>query len=284
MNDREAIDKIIEAARITGLAAFIGEAQLAGWGESHDSGAKVTMWLPDSGDLEPFRGMTTKKGKQAGQRLLVIAFEIGADEQPVKLGDLRGIANVPDAVVAEKPFGKYAAELHRLGWFFNPHVLSCIGSDDQYRAWIQRQECVVCESADWVEEKGELRCEAAHVNRPSNAGTGHKSEFSCVSLCHNDHINFQHAQGLPTLYKRFLALRGRKQKTVVIVESDVDGFNIEAREWFDKERDTLLKEWASKTLATRLGYNSMGMVPPDDLANWAMERNLLDTLPAMYRG
>lgn len=267
MNDREAIEKIIEAARLTGLAAFIGETQLAGWGESHDSGAKVTMWLPDSDDLAPFRGMTTKKGKQAGQRLVVVAFEIGEDEQPVKLADLRGIANVPDGVPEQKPFGKYAAELHRLGWFFNRDVLTHIGTDEEYRAWVKSQPCCAEEEMlvhdggiggshlDYRPHSGDVV--AAHVRRIADgAGTGIKPPYSAIPLCDNHHRQ-QHDRG----------------------ESAIGG-----KEWLDKQRNKYLKEWASKTLAAKLGYDSMGMVPPDELANWAMERGLLDTLPPMYRG
>lgn len=56
---------------------------LAGWQESHTAGAKITFWLPDSESLEPFKGMTAKKGNTAGQRFMAVLIEIGDDDQPV---------------------------------------------------------------------------------------------------------------------------------------------------------------------------------------------------------
>lgn len=62
---------------------FQGEVMLAGWGESHNGGAKLTLWLPDPSDLDPFRSVTMKKGKIAGQRFMMVLVEIGEDETPV---------------------------------------------------------------------------------------------------------------------------------------------------------------------------------------------------------
>lgn len=63
--------------------AFQGEVMLAGWSQTHNGGAKVTFWLADDTDLEAFKAMTVAKGKTAGQRLALVAVEIGDDEQPV---------------------------------------------------------------------------------------------------------------------------------------------------------------------------------------------------------
>lgn len=63
---------------------FQGEVMLAGWSETHNGGAKVTFWLQDSEDLDAFKAMTVAKGKTAGQRLAIVAVEIGDDEQPVQ--------------------------------------------------------------------------------------------------------------------------------------------------------------------------------------------------------
>lgn len=63
--------------------AFQGEVQLLGWSESHSTGAKIVLQLADADDLEAFKLMTVAKGKVAGQRLAIVAVEIGDDEQPV---------------------------------------------------------------------------------------------------------------------------------------------------------------------------------------------------------
>lgn len=73
--------------------AFQGEVMLAGWSQTHNGGAKVTFWLADDTDLEAFKAMTVAKGKTAGQRLALVAVEIGDDEQPVippKSRELKG--------------------------------------------------------------------------------------------------------------------------------------------------------------------------------------------------
>lgn len=62
--------------------AFQGEVMLAGWSQTHNGGAKVTFWLSDEDDLDAFKAMTVAKGKTAGQRLALVAVEIGDDEQP----------------------------------------------------------------------------------------------------------------------------------------------------------------------------------------------------------
>ena len=78
---------------------FSDEVQLAGWSESHTSGAKITFWLSDPAQLSAFRGMTERRGKTAGQRLAMVLVEINddetlADEPPstTKLGPLCTLA------------------------------------------------------------------------------------------------------------------------------------------------------------------------------------------------
>jgi hypothetical protein len=97
-----------------------GEMQLAGWAESHTSGAKLTFWLPESADLEVFRGMTARKGHRAGQRFAVVLVEIGEDELPVPTP----VVQEPTAP-APKPKG---GELARLAGRW------C--GDEMFRHWI----------------------------------------------------------------------------------------------------------------------------------------------------
>lgn len=63
--------------------AFQGETQLLRWSDTSNGGATITLALSDPADLEKFKLMTQKKGKQAGQRLMTAMVEIGDDEQPV---------------------------------------------------------------------------------------------------------------------------------------------------------------------------------------------------------
>jgi hypothetical protein len=56
------------------------EVMLAGWQESHSQGCKVTFWLPDPESLEPFKGLTARKGNTAGQRFMMVLAPIADDE------------------------------------------------------------------------------------------------------------------------------------------------------------------------------------------------------------
>ena len=71
---------------------FSEEVLLAGWRDSHNSGATVTFWVGDSSKLDAFRGLTIKKGKTAGQRLAMVLIEINDNET---------LANDDDPPVAE---------------------------------------------------------------------------------------------------------------------------------------------------------------------------------------
>lgn len=105
------------------LVFFKGEMQLAGWNESHNGGAKVVMWLPDSEALEPFKTATVRKGDKAGQRFAVVLVEIGDDEQP--------IPPQPRAAVAQQPKGAALCKLAAL-WAQTP----------AFQAWCEEHHAV----------------------------------------------------------------------------------------------------------------------------------------------
>ncbi len=60
-----------------------GEVMLANWTDHHSLGPRITFYLQDSGDLEPFRTCTVRKAKQSGQRFQMVLVEIGDDEKPM---------------------------------------------------------------------------------------------------------------------------------------------------------------------------------------------------------
>lgn len=111
--------------------AFQGEVMLAGWSETHNGGAKVTFWLQDSDDLEAFKVMTVAKGKTAGQRLALVAVEIGDDEQPVSRRTGPGGSSVQPANNKAK-----GGELARLAGQLcqNLEFRECFGFNDEHDA------------------------------------------------------------------------------------------------------------------------------------------------------
>lgn len=176
------------------IPSFQGELLLAGWRDTHNGGATVTFWLPDPADLDIFRGMTVRKGNQAGQRFMAVLVEIGADDKPVA-------APQPDAVVAtvETPAAapnKLAEWMHTSGYFRNPKLwlaLDAAGiyTQEQHKRYIEGMACV-----GW----GALTCSGDvclhHVKTAANSGVGHKPEhYYGVPLCHNHHRNWAHGTG-----------------------------------------------------------------------------------------
>lgn len=77
---------------------FRGEVQLAGWRESHTSGAMVTLWLEDPADLDAFRKLPVRKGSIPGQRL---AMSVNKIQAPVEGGEESKPAAVKADVQAE---------------------------------------------------------------------------------------------------------------------------------------------------------------------------------------
>lgn len=153
----------------------------------------------------------------------------------------------------KKPHGDAAQALKLSGFFRHPEVWRAIGTDEEFRAWIQRQPSAWSGEFDY-HEKGR-NCEAAHVSRIEyGRGAAHKPEFSCIPLTHAEHM-LHHAKG----------------------ESALGG-----REWFERMRIKYVEAWSWETLRERLGYQSMGEVPPELIVEWARSHDVLKYLPPEY--
>lgn len=151
-------------------------------------------------------------------------------------------------------YGHYAAALYKTGFWFNPAVLRALGSDSDYREWIQRQPSAYSgKFSEYVD--GEGRCIAAHVRRAGDAGTAHKPEYACIPLTDAEH-RLQHEKG----------------------ENALGG-----PEWFDKARAKYLQEWAHQRLRAALGVESLAEASPQMVCAWAERNDLLAALPIVYR-
>lgn len=230
------------------VIAYQGEMMLAGWTESHNGGRKVTFWLPDDTPEHPFKAFTAKAGKVAGQRFAVVFVQIDDNEQPVIQQHAPAEAQPAPAT---KPYGNYAAILHKEGFFYIRPVLKAIGNDEEYLAWLRTRKCCVRESGYC---HGDIV--AAHVRRVANgSGAGIKPPFSAVPMC-DGHHQVQHQKG----------------------ESAFGG-----KDFFDNKLGYYLDLWASRKLANDLGYESMGYVPPETVKAWALENDLMQYLPGVYK-
>ncbi len=75
---------------------YKGEVQLAGWSETHNGGAKVTLWLPDGDALANFKDLTARKGNTAGHILacMITTVDCNSALPEKKGGDLAKLAGI----------------------------------------------------------------------------------------------------------------------------------------------------------------------------------------------
>lgn len=191
-------------------------------------------------------GFMSKIGRQVGAAFADVEQGTGAVVQvPV---------SAPVLARQVRPFGAQAKALKLSGFFRCPLVWQAIGSDEQFLAWIRLQPSA--HSDEFSEHvNGEGRCEAAHVSRIANGrGVGHKPEYSAIPLTHAEHA-LTHAKGESAL---------------------------RPREWFDEQRIKYLERWSWDTLKHKLGFDSMGDIPPNIICHWAIAKDVDKYLPVGY--
>ena len=150
-----------------------------------------------------------------------------------------------------KNYGQFAKALYMSQFCMTPEVWQLLGTDEEYRAWIQDQNCITCSTKDYNSDTGEEKCEAAHVRRAGSSGTGFKAEYMCVPLCH-EHHHLQHQHG----------------------ESVVGGAN-----YMMSQRNLLVKQWAWEKLKEALNVTTMKDTDPQVIVDWATENNVQAFLP-----
>jgi hypothetical protein len=189
-------------------------------------------------------GLMTKVGHQVG-----VAFaDLNDFDNPYKLKESHEVPN------SGKNFGAAARDLRLSTFFRRPAVWAAVGTDSEFLSWIRDQPCAKCGRQDYVGDTGEMKCEAAHVRRVANgAGTSIKPYYSAIPLCHLHH-RMQHNRGEESL-----------------------GLD------FDKERIEYVRKWSWEKLKHDLGYKSWKDVPPHVLNTWAVENNVLQFLPEIYK-
>lgn len=187
--------------------------------------------------------------------------------------------SLSDETLPAEDYGEQAKALKLSSFFRTPKVWEAIGSDEEFAEWIQKQKCCICGGGDWVEKLGEMRCEAAHVRRAGESGTGYKANYARVPMCHEHHAH-QHQHGELSV----LRLRTNIARLMgdIWVKSDAD-MALTVSEWFDKKRIEYVQAWGWKTLKAGLGYESWKDVPPQELRDWATVHGLEQYLPSEYR-
>jgi len=199
--------------------------------------------------------------RRAYKELVDGTLRVQFDVEPMHKNDFLKLFPEIDMPAAIAPLGGEVKQAHNYGQFAKAlyqsifcmqlEVWQELGTDQEYRHWIQNQNCIVCGTRDYIEETGDMKCEAAHVRRADSSGTSYKADYCCVPLCNNHHQT-QHQKG----------------------ERAVGGAN-----FMLTQRDLLLKSWAWETLKEQLGVQSMKFADPQDIVDWATEHNLQAFLP-----
>ncbi len=158
-----------------------------------------------------------------------------------------------DQVGDGRPWGQYAASLYKTGFFHAPKLWSALGTDKQFRHWIQQQPSAYSGNySEWM--NGEGRCIAAHVRRSGEAGTGFKPTYSCIPLTDAEH-RLQHQKG----------------------ESALEDF-----EW-EKARNDYIFAWCKSRFYEIFGVDSLTKIHPSDLVDYCVKHDLMTYLPRVYK-
>lgn len=100
------------------------DVMLLGWSETHSGGAKVTLQLSDVAELEPFKSMTIKKGKIAGQLLKACFVEVDGNGEPVQPDEpaKKGGGKFPGGLCGLAV--RWCGETHFIEWIMDtyPHI------------------------------------------------------------------------------------------------------------------------------------------------------------------
>jgi len=185
---------------------------------------------------------------------------------PLQLGNQSALSAQSD------DYGQQARSLRQSGFFRRPDVWKAVGKPGKYLDWVQIQVCVICGKQDWPPDVIGGRCQAAHVRRAGESGTGYKADYAVIPLC-GKHHQMQHEKG------ELAALRDVTPYGEQCI--DVDS----AKEWFNKRRIAHVEQWCWEKLKSDLGYDSWALVPPSALLAWTEKHDLdVNWLPECYRG
>lgn len=148
------------------------------------------------------------------------------------------------------PHGEYAKALKLSGFFRCPSVWKVLGTDKQFREWVQRQPSAFSgQYSEYV--NGEGRCIAAHVRRAGESGTGHKAEYACIPLTNDEHQK-QHQHGESALMPKG---------------------------WWDQKRVEFVEQWGWERAREIFGVKSLSEVSPSAWLELAKEKGVENFLP-----
>lgn len=191
--------------------------------------------------------------------------EIG---MPIALAPLpRDFEQLKPAPAPVAKYGEHAKQLKLSGFFRMPMVWRAIGTDEQFREWVQKQPSVISgKFSEYV--NGEGRNVAAHIRRANESGTALKADYCCVPMTNAEH-NLQHHKG--------------ETEALLVHGSGTQLSPEAAKEWFEQQRVFQVERWAWLTLKAHLGVAHWNELHPGILCAWAKKKEVYEHLPHCYK-
>lgn len=166
---------------------YHGETQIAGWGETHSGGRKVTFWFTeDDPQFEVFKTLTRRDGGKSGQRFMMALVQIGDDDKPIQM-----------PAAPKKDPNYFARDLHKDGYFFALRLwLAChdhkLWTMQQHKAYV---ETLVCCGQAFHEHQCNGDIVLHHAGRAEDPSAGGRQpenpqkapHYFGVPVCHTAH-------------------------------------------------------------------------------------------------
>lgn len=194
--------------------AFQGEVQLLGWRETHNQGAQITFQLADPDDLAPFKAMTVRKGRMAGQILMCVLAEVpeGNASIPAAEAPPAKAAEALEVHGAREP-NTLAQWMHTSGYFRSPRLWLAmhdagIWTAQQHKVRLQGERCV---AAGVASKPCDGDVVVHHTNPASSIDGGRRQpeapqkplHYWGLPVCHGHH-QWAHGPGCSRGDKEFM--------------------------------------------------------------------------------
>jgi len=228
-------------------AGFDAEPQAAFMGSTSSAKTMADGSLRISIDLSP--------GDSIGA---FTAF--GSPGSAVALARLTNSAAIEEErpkVSPKGPYGNYARDLMKSGFFRAPAVWAGCGTDAEYLDWVKHQPSALSgDFSEWHDD-GEAYSIPAHVRRVENgSGTAIKPPYSAIPLTNEEH-----------------------QRTHLHGDSAIG-----SETWWEQNRVKYVSDWAWTALKEKLGFESYTLIPPGRIVSWANLHQCEQYLPRIFNG
>lgn len=173
---------------------------------------------------------------------------------------------------AKGEHGEYAAKLYKSYFMRNEKVCRVLGTEADYKLWIQKQESCISGKQDYIDmDSGEMRCEESHVERvAAGHGEGIKAPYHSVPLTHDEH-QFRHQKGELECLLKFDKMFRYNYEGAPYPKA--------AALWFEKHAMEYREKWVHERLCAEFKVKSLTDIDPEKLRKWCEFKGIEEALP-----